>query len=180
MQSELITLLIDFSYRINIFGFPGAPGVPDQNVGLLDQRLAVEWVRDNIAAFGGDPTRITIFGESAGGASVDLYSFAWTKDPIVNGFIAQSGSASLSGGSPVNMSYWYNISSTLGCGGAEAGDKTVACMRGKDANVIMDSVGKLAAGQLSAGFGPAVDNKTVFSDTARRSTAGNFIKRVSP
>jgi carboxylesterase type B len=41
------------SYRVNIFGFPGAPGLADQNLGLLDQRLAVEWVRDNIAAFGG-------------------------------------------------------------------------------------------------------------------------------
>lgn len=54
------------SYRINIFGFPGLPGM-DQNVGLLDQRLAIEWTRKNIAAFGGDPNRITIFGESAGG-----------------------------------------------------------------------------------------------------------------
>ena len=54
------------SYRINVFGFPGLPGMA-QNLGLLDQRLAIEWVRDNIAAFGGDPTRITIFGQSAGG-----------------------------------------------------------------------------------------------------------------
>ena len=54
------------SYRVNVFGFPGLPGMA-QNVGLLDQRLAIEWVRDNIAAFGGDPTRITIFGQSAGG-----------------------------------------------------------------------------------------------------------------
>ena len=58
--------LIKFSYRVNVFGFPGLPGMA-QNVGLLDQRLAIEWVRDNIAAFGGDPTRITIFGQSAGG-----------------------------------------------------------------------------------------------------------------
>ena len=60
------TILTNNSYRINIFGFPGLPGM-DQNLGLLDQRLAIEWVSKNIAAFGGDPTRITIFGQSAGG-----------------------------------------------------------------------------------------------------------------
>ena len=80
------------SYRLNIFGFPGSPNAT-QNLGLLDQRLAVEWVRDNIAGFGGDPTRITLFGQSAGGASVDYYSYAWTSDPIVAGFIPESGTA---------------------------------------------------------------------------------------
>jgi cholinesterase len=57
-------LLIFGSYRLGIFGFPGITGIDglEQNAGLLDQRTAVEWVRDNIAAFGGDPKRITIFG----------------------------------------------------------------------------------------------------------------------
>jgi cholinesterase len=52
------------SYRTNIFGFPGVPGVAgvEQNAGLLDQRLAIEWVQQNIEGFGGDPHRITIFG----------------------------------------------------------------------------------------------------------------------
>ena len=63
-----------YSYRLNIFGFSGAPGLT-QNVALLDQRMAVEWVYENIAAFGGDPEHITIFGQSAGGASVDYYSY---------------------------------------------------------------------------------------------------------
>jgi carboxylesterase type B len=49
---------------LGIFGFPGITGIDglEQNAGLLDQRAAVEWVRDNVAAFGGDPKRITIFG----------------------------------------------------------------------------------------------------------------------
>lgn len=54
------------SYRVNIFGFPGLPGM-SQNLGLLDQRLAIEWVQKNIAAFGGDPKRIVLVGQSAGG-----------------------------------------------------------------------------------------------------------------
>jgi cholinesterase len=72
------------SYRENFFGFAALPGLPNYNFGLLDQRLAVEWVSKNIEAFGGDPARILLFGQSTGGGSVDIYSYAWTEDPIVN------------------------------------------------------------------------------------------------
>jgi hypothetical protein len=53
-------------YRLNVFGFPGLPGVHGvaQNPGLEDQRLAVEWVRANTAGFGRNPSRITLFGVS--------------------------------------------------------------------------------------------------------------------
>jgi carboxylesterase type B len=56
---------VTVNYRLNIFGFPGAPG-ETQNLGLRDQRAAVEWLRDNISGFGGDPEKITISGQSSG------------------------------------------------------------------------------------------------------------------
>lgn len=51
---------------MNIMGFPNAAGLYDQNLGLMDQRLSLEWVRDNIFSFGGDASKIMIWGQSAG------------------------------------------------------------------------------------------------------------------
>ncbi|KAJ7748124.1 Alpha/Beta hydrolase protein [Mycena metata] len=79
------------NYRINIFGFPNAPGLADRNLGLLDQRAALEWVRTNISALGGDPGRIVACGKSSGAISVDFLHFLLPADPIVYESIMESG-----------------------------------------------------------------------------------------
>jgi len=62
-------VLVTFNHRVGVEGYAHLPGVP-ANRGLLDQVAALRWVRDNIAAFGGDPGRVTVFGESAGAGAI--------------------------------------------------------------------------------------------------------------
>jgi para-nitrobenzyl esterase len=58
------------NYRLGILGFLNHPDLPSANAGLLDQRMAMRWVKGNIAAFGGDPHDITIMGQSGGGWAI--------------------------------------------------------------------------------------------------------------
>ena len=182
-------VVISIGYRVSVFGFPGAPGLSQFNPGFLDQRLAIEWARDNIAAFGGDPERIVIYGQSAGSMSVDDYAFTWTKDPIVNGFILSSGTALMGRGEPrlanaVQAKNWYGTTQRLGCGGAEAGAATIKCAQSKPWQDVYAALppmeGMMAAlPGLRGGFGPSSDNKTLFSDVYERARRGQFIRKAS-
>ncbi len=95
-------VLITIGYRVGMMGFvdfssvPGGEKYPDApNLGLWDQIEALRWVRENAAAFGGDPDRVTIFGESAGGGSVSLLPFIPEAKGLFRRVIAESGSAAL-------------------------------------------------------------------------------------
>ncbi|KAJ5584948.1 Carboxylesterase type B [Penicillium hispanicum] len=173
-------VVVTINYRVDIFGFPGAPGL-SQNVGLLDQRMAIEWIHRNIAGFGGDANRITIFGQSAGASSVDIYSYAWADDPIVSGLISHSGTAlSFVPNTPEDSAMrFYNVSHVLGCG--DASDNTqevIDCVRQKPWQDVMDASENLppilSATIPLAPFHPTVDGIIVFDNYTERSAAGEF------
>jgi cholinesterase len=189
MNQDII--VVSFNYRVNVFGFPGVPGVEHANPGLLDQRMAVEWTRDNIEAFGGNPDRITIFGESAGGSAVDAYAFAWKDDPIVNAFIAESGTALTSDlfkQAEKRSNAWYGMTKSIGCGGPEVGQSTLECAQKKTMSQIQSGSSSGmggSAGDNGKGIGPipafrpTVDEKTVFSDIVERTKSGLFARKVT-
>jgi para-nitrobenzyl esterase len=90
-------VLVSVAYRVGPFGFFAHPeltaeqGGHSGNYGLLDQIAGLQWVKRNIAAFGGDPHRVTIFGESAGGISVSMLAASPLAKGLFQGAISESG-----------------------------------------------------------------------------------------
>jgi para-nitrobenzyl esterase len=96
LAQENRVVVVSFNYRLGILGFGCWDDFPeleaDSNNGLRDQILALHWVRDHIAAFGGDPARITVFGESAGGMSIACLMASPAAVGLFHRAIIQSGS----------------------------------------------------------------------------------------
>lgn len=87
---------ISLNYRLSAFGFPWSKEVAANgtgNIGLRDQRLALHWIRESIASFGGDPQKVTLWGESAGGIAIgrQLFAYGGRDDKLFRAAIMQSG-----------------------------------------------------------------------------------------
>ncbi|XP_067653575.1 acetylcholinesterase-like isoform X2 [Haliotis asinina] len=92
LAAENDVIVVSMNYRLGPLGFSylGPDTIPG-NMGLMDQRLALQWVKDNIVNFGGDPSRVTIFGESAGAASVGHHLLSPLSRDLFDRAIIQSG-----------------------------------------------------------------------------------------
>jgi para-nitrobenzyl esterase len=97
-EKGIVTVTVN--YRLNIFGFFAHPELSAEasykasgNYGLLDQTAALQWVQKNIAAFGGDPNKVTIAGESAGSISVSLQMASPLAKDLIAGAIGESGAS---------------------------------------------------------------------------------------
>ena len=130
-------VFVAVNYRVAGFGFmPGKEILADgaANLGLLDQRMGLEWVADNIAAFGGDPDKVTIWGESAGAISVfnqmGLYDGdnTYKGKPLFRGAIMNSGSIVPADpvDCPKGQAIYDEVVAKAGCVGAK---DTLACLR---------------------------------------------------
>jgi len=108
-------VFVNFNYRLNVFGFFAHPDLvkenPDDfigNYGILDQIMALKWIKKNIAKFHGDPNNITLIGESAGAWSISLLMATDSAKGLFNKVILQSGSYLWKGPHLLNQNCTYN------------------------------------------------------------------------
>ncbi|KAI8239339.1 Carboxylesterase [Colletotrichum sp. SAR 10_96] len=90
-------VFVAINYRLGAFGWSAGPTIQSDgaaNVGLLDQRLALDWVQKHIAKFGGDPKKVTVMGESAGGGSL-MHHITFTDNPVIDHGYVPSHQATL-------------------------------------------------------------------------------------
>ncbi len=117
------TVVVSLNYRLGVFGFFAHPelvgeGSKAANQGLWDQRFALQWVQSNIAKFGGDPTNVTIFGESAGSFDVCVHVASPQAPPLFERAISESGGCTtLQPTLADNQATMLSFAAQLGCPG---------------------------------------------------------------
>ena len=136
-------ILVSIEYRLGVFGFlhlshlPDGKDYPDtQNLGLMDQMMGLKWVHENIAAFGGDPDNVTIFGQSAGGCSVSLLPLIEGSHQYFQKVIIQSGSPVFTRSTEEAITCTNELMEALGC-------KTVADLQKVDTDKLVGTASDL-------------------------------------
>ncbi|KAL8292222.1 hypothetical protein RQP46_001688 [Phenoliferia psychrophenolica] len=169
-------IYVSANYRLNSFGFLGGKEIAADlttsgNAGLMDQRLALEWVQKYISAFGGDSTKVTIFGESAGATSIGYKMLAY--DGQLNGLfraaILESGSPNPVGTTASSgQASFDKIAAATNC--SSAADK-IACLRDvSEADLF------LSYNTIAFPFLPTVDGDFLTASSTALLAAGKYAK----
>lgn len=187
-------VLVSFNYRLGrlgFFGFPALerehPGEPKGNYGYMDQIAALKWVKRNIAAFGGDPDNVTVFGESAGGGSVNMLMTSPASRGLFAKAIVESGGgrSNLMGDRqlsedrpslPSSDAIGVNFAKSMGIDGT--GPEALAKLRALPASAIGD-LSMMSMMQTSGPptySGPMVDGKIVVQSPEKVYLAGGEAK----
>src|SRR5262245_49257019 len=156
-------VLVTINYRLGVFGFLnlseiGGGGYEESsNCGLLDQVAALEWVRDNIERFGGDPNNVTVFGESAGGASVCCLLAVDRARGLIHRAIAQSGGPNLIRSQALSLRAAHTFLRHAGVNGIDG-------LRSLSTRDLLAAQASLLRDNFLGGvrvFGPAVDGRVL-------------------
>lgn len=171
-------VLVSIAYRVGQLGFLAHPELSAEdpnhvsgNYGLLDQIAGLKWIQENIAAFGGDPNKVTIFGESAGGISVSMLCASPLAKGLFHGAISQSGG---SFGPTRKITYPGENMKTL----QQAEQEGIDYAQKVGASSIAD-LRKIVADSLPMGMGmggawPIVDGYVIPDDQHKLYQAGKY------
>lgn len=164
-------VFVSLNYRLGRFGFFAHPALAGEgasgNFGFLDQIAALRWVRSNVAAFGGDPDNVTVFGESAGGMSMHMLLQAPAARGLFARVIIESG-----GGRPTTMAM-ADPERALAAGAAFAPGLDAAALRALPAERVTGNLSLSTSWQ--PGFsGPMVDGQTVFGTALDVAASGRY------
>ncbi|VDL70286.1 unnamed protein product [Nippostrongylus brasiliensis] len=183
------TIVVNINYRLGPFGFLylGDDSPVPGNMGLLDQQTALRWVHEHIGSFGGDPSRVTLFGESAGSASATAHVAAPGSYQYFNKIIANSGTIMNSWASrtpDTMLELSLRLAKRLNCTTRGTDAASIhACLRGTPASVIQveaDSVSSDIGLPMTFAFVPVSADKNFFKgDVFERLRSRNFKKDVA-
>lgn len=137
-------IVITINYRLGIFGFfnTGDDVIPG-NYGLWDQLMALQWVQDNIEAFGGDKSRVTVFGESAGGMSVSALAITPKSQGLFNRVIIMSGTITVKWSLLEDKVFaWGQAQDTgkaMNCTDVTSSKSVLSCLKKADAEALFNA-----------------------------------------
>ncbi|CAH0349266.1 carboxylesterase/lipase family protein [Aquabacterium sp. CECT 9606] len=135
-------VVVTVNYRLGVFGFMALPGLQAEsaaaNYGIQDQQAALRWVKQHASRLGGDPNRVTVFGQSAGGNSACVHVVSPGSAGLFNGAISESGPCVLLRNVPLAQIRDQSevLAQSLGCPGDA---NQVACMRQKSTVALMNA-----------------------------------------